>query len=251
MAPVFVLAAIGSTSLVLLSYFWKSSRGDWLSRRAVQGLLGVGLGVGELVDRGPEAANVLGDTSYFAFYATALLATTSMFVLAQESLWPTVDGFTWSNAHQAMISTPLNATDIVFGKVDADAQQELAGHFNVRSIPLLLFFKNGEVKDQIVATGFLRNGMINEEGAIIPEQFRIEGVVDRLERIADPAVLLAGVTLAVVASLETLLNLEATDKLDPQRRVSPPNRELVAQGLGNLSSMTIGGMPGGVDGPPC
>ena len=44
-------------------------------------LLGVGLGVGELVDRGPEAANVLGDTSYFAFYATALLATTSMFVL--------------------------------------------------------------------------------------------------------------------------------------------------------------------------
>ena len=36
-------------------------------------------------------------------------------------------------------------------------------------------------QDQIVATGFLRNGMINEEGAIIPEQFRIEGVVDRLD----------------------------------------------------------------------
>lgn len=80
-------------------------------------LLGVGLGVGELVDRGPEAANLLGDTSYFAFYATALLATTSMFVLAQESLWPTMDGFTWSNAHQAMISTPLDATDVVVGKM--------------------------------------------------------------------------------------------------------------------------------------
>ena len=79
-------------------------------------LLGVGLGVGELVDRGPEAANLLGDTSYFAFYATALMATTSMFVLAQESLWPTMDGFTWSHAHEAMISTPLNATDIVLGK---------------------------------------------------------------------------------------------------------------------------------------
>jgi lipooligosaccharide transport system permease protein len=79
-------------------------------------LLGVGLGVGELVDSGPESANLLGDTPYFAFYATALLATTSMFVVAQEALWPTMDGFTWSNAHQAMISTPLNATDIVLGK---------------------------------------------------------------------------------------------------------------------------------------
>ena len=79
-------------------------------------LLGVGLGVGELVDRGPAAANLLGDTSYFAFYATALLATTSMFVVAQEALWPTMDGFTWSNAYQAMISAPLRATDIVLGK---------------------------------------------------------------------------------------------------------------------------------------
>ena len=79
-------------------------------------LLGVGVGVGALVDSGPEAANVLGETSYFAFYATALLATTAMFVVSQEALWPTMDGFTWSHAHQAMISTPLNATDIVLGK---------------------------------------------------------------------------------------------------------------------------------------
>jgi lipooligosaccharide transport system permease protein len=38
-------------------------------------------------------------------------------VLAQESMWPTMDGFTWSNAYQAMIGTPLNATDIVLGKM--------------------------------------------------------------------------------------------------------------------------------------
>jgi carbonic anhydrase/SulP family sulfate permease len=62
-------------------------------------------------------------------------------------------------------------------------------------------------------------------------------------RIVDPAVLLAGVTLAVVASLETLLNLEATDKLDPLRRTSPPNRELVAQGVGNMLAGTLGGLP--------
>lgn len=59
----------------------------------------------------------------------------------------------------------------------------------------------------------------------------------------DPAVLRAAVTLAVVASLETLLNLEATDKLDPERRVSPPNRELVAQGTGNMLAGLVGGLP--------
>ena len=80
-------------------------------------LLGVGLGVGELVDRGPAASGILDDTSYFAFYATALLATTAMFVMSQEALWPTMDGFTWSHAHQAMISTPLTPTDVVLGKL--------------------------------------------------------------------------------------------------------------------------------------
>ena len=62
-------------------------------------------------------------------------------------------------------------------------------------------------------------------------------------QIANPKVYVAAGTLAIVASLETLLNLEATDKLDPQRRVSSPNRELLAQGAGNLTAGLIGGMP--------
>lgn len=51
------------------------------------------------------------------------------------------------------------------------------------------------------------------------------------------------VTLAIVASLESLLSLEATDRLDPQKRVSPPNRELLAQGTGNVLSGMVGGLP--------
>lgn len=50
-------------------------------------------------------------------------------------------------------------------------------------------------------------------------------------------------TLAIVASLETLLGIEAVDKLDPLKRVSPPNRELKAQGIGNIMSGLIGGLP--------
>lgn len=51
------------------------------------------------------------------------------------------------------------------------------------------------------------------------------------------------VVLAIVASLETLLCVEATDKLDPYKRTTPTNRELKAQGLGNFLSGLIGGLP--------
>lgn len=56
-------------------------------------------------------------------------------------------------------------------------------------------------------------------------------------------VYIIAVTIAVVASLETLLCVEATDKLDPFKRVTPTNRELKAQGLGNMVSGLIGGLP--------
>ena len=52
-----------------------------------------------------------------------------------------------------------------------------------------------------------------------------------------------GAVLAIVASLETLLCVEAADKLDPYKRITPTNRELKAQGLGNVLSGLIGGLP--------
>ncbi|AGA27617.1 bifunctional SulP family inorganic anion transporter/carbonic anhydrase [Singulisphaera acidiphila] len=59
----------------------------------------------------------------------------------------------------------------------------------------------------------------------------------------NPAVYVAALTLAAVASLEALLNLEAVDKLDPQQRTTPPSRELWAQGVGNVVSGLVGGLP--------
>ncbi|NRB59774.1 MAG: SulP family inorganic anion transporter [Winogradskyella sp.] len=61
--------------------------------------------------------------------------------------------------------------------------------------------------------------------------------------IARPDVILTAFTIALVASLETLLCVEATDKLDPHKRVTPTNRELLAQGAGNIVSGLIGGLP--------
>jgi carbonic anhydrase/SulP family sulfate permease len=62
-------------------------------------------------------------------------------------------------------------------------------------------------------------------------------------QLSNSAVYVSAITIAVVASLETLLNLDAVDKLDKKQRISPPNRELFAQGAGNLVAGMIGGIP--------
>lgn len=60
---------------------------------------------------------------------------------------------------------------------------------------------------------------------------------------SNPQLYVVALTIALVASLETLLCVEATDKLDPYKRSTPTNRELKAQGVGNMISGLIGGLP--------
>ena len=61
--------------------------------------------------------------------------------------------------------------------------------------------------------------------------------------ITNPEIWVVAFTIALVASLETLLCVEATDKIDPHKNVTPTNRELLAQGTGNILSGLIGGLP--------
>lgn len=62
-------------------------------------------------------------------------------------------------------------------------------------------------------------------------------------RWSDRSIYTTGLTLAIVASIESLLSLEASDKMDPQRRISDPDRELLAQGIGNITAGLLGGLP--------
>jgi lipooligosaccharide transport system permease protein len=78
-------------------------------------LLGMGIGVGALVDGSERSTTVLGDTSYLAFLAPALIATTAMMTCATEALWPLMAGFKWTNQFQAMTATPLRPVDVVGG----------------------------------------------------------------------------------------------------------------------------------------
>ncbi len=109
----------------------------------------------------------------------------------------------------------------------------------------------------VVALGIILNlifqnmsgfALTAEQVVKIPVPETIGGFFDQFmfpdfTSITNPAVWITGMTLAVVASLETLLCLEATDKLDPYKRVSPANRELKAQGVANIVSGLIGGLP--------
>jgi len=74
-------------------------------------------------------------------------------------------------------------------------------------------------------------------------EFRASLDLPDFSQLGNPDVYATGLTLALIASLETLLCVEATDKLDPQKQVTPTNRELKAQGLGNLLAGLIGGLP--------
>ncbi|GAB4495289.1 MAG: SulP family inorganic anion transporter [Saprospiraceae bacterium] len=60
---------------------------------------------------------------------------------------------------------------------------------------------------------------------------------------SNPQVYTVALTLCVIASIETLLCIEAVDNIDPQKRHTNPNKELKAQGIGNLISGFIGGLP--------
>lgn len=77
-------------------------------------LLGMGLGVGSLVDRG-GASGSLGGLTYFEFLAPGLLATTGMMVTANEATWPVLGGFKWWRSYHAQAATPLTPSSVAGG----------------------------------------------------------------------------------------------------------------------------------------
>jgi MFS superfamily sulfate permease-like transporter len=73
--------------------------------------------------------------------------------------------------------------------------------------------------------------------------FAVQFTFPDITQILNPDVWFVAITIAIIASLESLLSLEAVDKLDPYKRNSPTNQELKAQGVGNFLAGLIGGLP--------
>jgi MFS superfamily sulfate permease-like transporter len=121
----------------------------------------------------------------------------------------------------------------------------------LRAIPgplaVVLF---GIMFNWVLASLAPRLALSAEEGQLVSIPF-INSVQDLLMQgprdiwrwFFSPTVWSAALMIAMIGSLETLLSLEAVDKLDPLRRISRPNRELVAQGIGNIAAGALGGIP--------
>lgn len=75
------------------------------------------------------------------------------------------------------------------------------------------------------------------------EEFKAHFTLPDFSLITNHQIWITALTIALVASVETLLSIEAIDKLDPFKRVTPTSRELMAQGVGNLTSGMLGGLP--------
>lgn len=78
-------------------------------------LLGLGVGVGALVDRNAGADDTLGGVPYVAFVAPGVIVTTAMTIGAMESMWPVMGGLKWRRDYHGIAATPLGAADIVLG----------------------------------------------------------------------------------------------------------------------------------------
>ncbi len=78
-------------------------------------VLGMGLGVGSLVDDGPRADTALEGLTYFEFFAPAIMATTAMQILTNDALWPIRGGFVWFGTYHNQRATPIDAGDVVTG----------------------------------------------------------------------------------------------------------------------------------------
>lgn len=97
-------------------------------------------------------------------------------------------------------------------------------------------------------TGDTRFAIASENLVNVPifenvDTFFAQLTLPNFSEINNPDIWITAFTIALVASLETLLCVEATDKLDPLKRVTPTNRELLAQGTGNMISGLVGGLP--------
>ncbi|MGZ8947469.1 MAG: SulP family inorganic anion transporter [Methylococcaceae bacterium] len=106
----------------------------------------------------------------------------------------------------------------------------------------------GMVMNTLYQDGLLNLSLAADQVVRIPVPENLAGFFSQFtfpdfSALSNPEVYKIAFVMAIIASLETLLCVEATDKLDPFKRVTPTNRELKAQGLGNIVSGLCGGLP--------
>ena len=149
--------------------------------------------------------------------------------------------FNYAHTGAMIVSVVSIAIIIAFNKVPALKK--------IKAIPgALVAVVAGILLNELFKASFPQWIIANEHLVVLPTADSIQAFLGQfqtpdLNGFANPKVWVTGLTIAIVASIETLLCLEAGDKMDSLKRYSSANAELRAQGIGNLLSGLIGGIP--------
>ncbi len=218
---------------VILGFIKAGIIGDFIPNCVIKGMLA---GIGLLLIL-KEIPHFLGDDNDY---------------MGDESFAEVKGRNTFSNIFYAF--QDINATAVMIGLLSFS----FLIIWELKPLKKLKFFKLVPAPLLIVAAGITINQLFMNSGSSMAlgnghlvalpvatdvKEFTNLFMFPDFSAITNVKVWTVAATLAIVASLETLLSIEAVDKLDPLKRVTPTNRELKAQGIGNMLSGLLGGLP--------
>lgn len=225
-----VAVVIGGMIQVALGFLKAGVIGDYVPNNVIKGMLAA-IGLILILNQFPH---LLGDDSHFE---------------TDESV-PQDKGNIFSNfinafAHVTPIALLIGGVCLAFYFVWEKLVANKKGFIKMIPAPLLVVFIGVGLNYIFQNSG---NALKGEHLVVIPQASSASEFFSFFKQpdwsfITNSQIWITGLTLALVASLETLLSIEAVDDLDPYQRVTPTNRELKAQGLGNIVSGLIGGLP--------
>lgn len=226
---VFLCAVIVAGAIQLILGFAKAgSIASYFPNSVIEGML-AGIGLTIIIKQIPEAIGYDGE--------------------GHERMASAEDGFTLDYVTSAFNHIETGAVIISLTGI------ALLLLWTTRPFQKLKLLPSGLV---VVIVGVLLNELFHMQGSALylgtihlvnlPVAESFKGFVDQFtlpdfSGFSNMKVWETGLIIAIVASIETLLCIEATDKLDPQKRFTPTNRELKAQGIGNMLSGFVGGLP--------
>jgi MFS superfamily sulfate permease-like transporter len=229
----FLLAVVICGVLQLVLGFIKAGViGDYVPNCVIKGMLAA-IGLILILKQFPHLigydANYLGDETF-----------------KQGNDENTFSGIINAFKHVTPVAVLIGAVGLIFQFAWEKFTANKKGFIKIIPAPLIVvliaiaineFFKNGSVY------AIDPKHMVNIPIAASTNEFFSFFTTPDFNGFLNKQVWIAGVTLALVASLETLLSIEAIDDLDPYQRVTNKERELKAQGIGNMISGLIGGLP--------
>jgi MFS superfamily sulfate permease-like transporter len=229
------LAAVVVCGIIQISLgFAKAGiMGDYIPSNVIKGMLAA-IGLILIINQFPH---LLGDDSSFeADESTSVGEKKNIFVIFFNSF-----------RHITPTAFIIGASCLAFYVIWEKMMANKKGFIRLIPAPLILVLIGVGINELFKGSGSmpgLEGGhLVKIPGASNTSEFLSFFTAPDWNAFLNAKVWLTGGTLALVASLETLLSIEAVDDLDPYQRVTNTNRELKAQGIGNMVAGLIGGLP--------